>query len=457
MKEEKKALLEEKAKRDKNKLSLNIFDDHIRNMNLMNKNLFSSEKFSQRNQEGITNQSTFICNNRDPKITKNSKNKTFLNLKNNSDLKSKSDNDGDSNNDSKNIKENNGIVKDENNISNGISVYRNRIINEEILNKNSFVATNFNNNYANNNKKSKNLILNDKNNKNNKKDLDELSKSNNERSINKNDNQNLHKRKNSDFLIYFNSKEINNIKLLLDNIDKNTQNCNNNTNLDKNRNDKYNSNDKNKNKNNLVSKNKSSNYFTDFSNLMNLKTPKKNLENERKINEGISRDPNLLELKDFESERNSQQNFPYLKQEEELQQAKEEDLEWFEMLRSSNLTIKEYAGYANNKHLIKLFDLIDCLKKAISEKNFYLKLLSEENNDLNNNNNQLHNENSILIKRNIGISKNADTNVIGLSESYVSNSFLLTEKEQAEDISIENSLVCFNLKIKKKIKKQTKN
>ena len=74
---------------------------------------------------------------------------------------------------------------------------------------------------------------------------------------------------------------------------------------------------------------------------------------------------------------------------------KEFDLtsEWFEALKSCHITQEEYANYCKDNSVTKLTDLIEYLYKYIIDKNIQIKLIENENEELNLENLKLNKEN----------------------------------------------------------------
>ena len=74
---------------------------------------------------------------------------------------------------------------------------------------------------------------------------------------------------------------------------------------------------------------------------------------------------------------------------------KEFDLtsEWFEALKSCHITQEEYANYCKDNSISKLTDLIEYLYKYIIDKNIQIKLIENENEELNLENLKLNKEN----------------------------------------------------------------
>ena len=87
---------------------------------------------------------------------------------------------------------------------------------------------------------------------------------------------------------------------------------------------------------------------------------------------------------------------------------KEFDLtsEWFEALKSCHITQEEYANYCKDNSISKLTDLIEYLYKYVIDKNIQIKLIENENEELNLENLKLNKENIDLSEEYEKIKKN---------------------------------------------------
>ncbi len=105
---------------------------------------------------------------------------------------------------------------------------------------------------------------------------------------------------------------------------------------------------------------------------------------------------------------------------------KVENEEWNEILKSLQITREELKKLRSSPALAKLFEALEMLNKLVSEKNFQIKILEKENENLNKKNTDLNNENIRLISENNQLtSKN---NNLKLKISLLDNSLRIIDK-----------------------------
>jgi len=78
-----------------------------------------------------------------------------------------------------------------------------------------------------------------------------------------------------------------------------------------------------------------------------------------------------------------------------------ESEDWNDILKQSNMSREEFEYYSKNKALAKIVDLIENLNKLLRDKNFQIRILLEENKNLNHKNDGLNNENIALNQQNM--------------------------------------------------------
>jgi len=79
--------------------------------------------------------------------------------------------------------------------------------------------------------------------------------------------------------------------------------------------------------------------------------------------------------------------------------------DWTDLLKQSNMTREEFNFYSKNRGLSKIIELIENLNKLLRDKNFQIKILLEENKNLNIKNEDLNKENMTLNTQNMHLLK----------------------------------------------------
>lgn len=74
--------------------------------------------------------------------------------------------------------------------------------------------------------------------------------------------------------------------------------------------------------------------------------------------------------------------------------------EWNDVLKQCGISQAEFVKFSKTKVTVKLVDAIEYLYKLLTDKNFQIKLLTDENDNLNSKNIELNKENIILIDKN---------------------------------------------------------
>lgn len=102
--------------------------------------------------------------------------------------------------------------------------------------------------------------------------------------------------------------------------------------------------------------------------------------------------------------RYSEENDTYIEFEREKRNILEgkvnnETEDWTDLLKQSNMNREEFNYYSKNRGLAKIIDLIENLNKLLRDKNFQIRILLEENKNLNFKNEELIKENSALNKQ----------------------------------------------------------
>ena len=102
---------------------------------------------------------------------------------------------------------------------------------------------------------------------------------------------------------------------------------------------------------------------------------------------------------------------------------KEFDLtsEWFEALKSCHITQEEYANYCKDNSISKLTDLIEYLYKYVIDKNIQIKLIENENEELNLENLKLNKENIDLSEEYEKIKKNDNNSIFVNVDNNISH------------------------------------
>lgn len=105
--------------------------------------------------------------------------------------------------------------------------------------------------------------------------------------------------------------------------------------------------------------------------------------------------------------------------------------DWNDLLKQSNMSKEEFLYYSKNRALIKIMELIENMNKLLRDKNFQIKILLDENKNLNEKNEDLNKENMLLNKQNMHLLKES----IKYNEGY---------KHTKGDTGMDSSMVNYN-------------
>jgi hypothetical protein len=90
---------------------------------------------------------------------------------------------------------------------------------------------------------------------------------------------------------------------------------------------------------------------------------------------------------------------------EENLKTNQDNEEWLEILKYSGLTPEELDRLSKNKAFARLIEAIEMLSKLLIDKNLCIRLLEQENENLNLKNNNLNKENITLFQQNLEFKK----------------------------------------------------
>lgn len=178
--------------------------------------------------------------------------------------------------------------------------------------------------------------------------------------------------------------------------------------------------------------NKSNNYRKNLTDYENRK--KQNPENNN-YNSNSEANEYYDEEKSPNNKFSIEENDNYLEYEREKRSIIEgkknnESEDWADMLKQSNMTREEYNYHAKNRALIKIVDLIENLNKLVRDKNFSIRILLEENKNLNVKNEELNKENISLNKQ-----------IMNLLKESIKNTSNNDAKTTKGDTGIDSSMV----------------
>jgi hypothetical protein len=118
--------------------------------------------------------------------------------------------------------------------------------------------------------------------------------------------------------------------------------------------------------------------------------------------------------------------------------------DWTDLLKQSNMNREEFNYYSKNRGLAKIIDLIENSNKLLRDKNFQIRILLEENKDLNLKNEDLDKENTALNQQNMHLLRES------IIQSTNNDGFKYTKGDKGMDSSLVikkiNQIIYFNLK-----------
>jgi len=82
--------------------------------------------------------------------------------------------------------------------------------------------------------------------------------------------------------------------------------------------------------------------------------------------------------------------------------------EWIEIMKIIGLNLEEFDNFLNNKSLSKLIEALELLNRLLNDKNLQIKILEDENQNLNSKNYNLNKENIFLFQKNIELKKHLE-------------------------------------------------
>lgn len=181
-------------------------------------------------------------------------------------------------------------------------------------------------------------------------------------------------------------------------------------------------------------KNANNNNLNNNRNLTDFDRRKEDLNEERNCNsENIYYNNNGNR---FQNNEYLEENYNYLEYEREKRNILEgkvnnETEDWTDLLKQSNMTREEFNYYSKNRGLVKIIDLIENLNKLLRDKNFQIRILLEENKNLNTKNEELNKENVTLNQQ----------NMLLLKESIKNSNITDQNKNTKGDTGMDSSMV----------------
>ena len=104
--------------------------------------------------------------------------------------------------------------------------------------------------------------------------------------------------------------------------------------------------------------------------------------------------------------------------------------DWTDLLKQSNMNREEFNYYSKNRGLAKIIDLIENSNKLLRDKNFQIRILLEENKNLNLKNEYLDKENTELNQQNMNLLRES------IKQSTNNDSYKYTKGDKEMDSSL---------------------
>lgn len=111
------------------------------------------------------------------------------------------------------------------------------------------------------------------------------------------------------------------------------------------------------------------------------------------------------------------------------------------------LTLEEFDSFLNNKSLGKLIEALELLNRLLNDKNLQIKILEDENENLNKKNYELNKENIFLFQQNIELKKHLQKSLENKhnEKSVHKTSNVETNESSLVIISSNNFFLIYNI------------